>query len=300
MKLQFLILLLSSFPLIGQVAEIRIAGSDQLGFMEEAVQTQWESKRGETQLIWNLQGSYPAMQDIQAGSADVAIVLLKNDSEKLAGFEYYPIGFRIAAILANKTNPIKQLSYDQLKAIFGSQTNSNISDWGQLGLSGYWKDRAISLHAFSDADDLSLDIFKYKVLGSVSVKSGMREWSSMSILMTTLRTDDRALAIAPFPVDDPHIQCLFVSPKDSSVGYFPTEESILFGDYNLQLPIYIVLPKDAPTELFSVAELFFDSAVQGLFKDHMIIQLPENERKGRQMMFKLQTEKLRGEKTGSM
>lgn len=106
---------------------------------------------------------------------------------------YEPTGFSVVtgsldisgwqnafAIIVHKDNPLTKITFDQLDGVFGSTRaggwegskwrpdwargpEKNIRTWGQLGLSGDWKDRRISLYGYSIRYATALE-FSNKIL----------------------------------------------------------------------------------------------------------------------------------------
>lgn len=109
-------------------------------------------------------GRRPTWDELQAyqrvfGTAPVEIVMATG-SYDVSGWTYALVPF------VHKDNPITKLTLEQLDGIFGAQRDGgwngnnwdpaaargpekNLRTWGQLGLTGEWKDQPIRVHAYN-------------------------------------------------------------------------------------------------------------------------------------------------------
>ncbi len=88
-------------------------------------------------------------------------------------------------VFVNKANPLARLSFGQLDAIFGAEHlrggHGNIRTWGQLGLTGVWKNRPI--HPFSGpANEAPAFYFSQTVMGgSVLWNCALRQFDDVPL-----------------------------------------------------------------------------------------------------------------------
>lgn len=133
-------------------------------------------------------GSSTAPPALISGTAQLGPMSRKMKAEEVDAFEkkygYKPrlIGVSIdaLAVYVSKDNPIKSLTLQQVDSIFSAtrkRGGQNITTWGQLGLTGEWASKPISLYGRNSASgtygffkELSLLNGDYK--GSVKEQPG--------------------------------------------------------------------------------------------------------------------------------
>jgi phosphate transport system substrate-binding protein len=103
-------------------------------------------------------GSNTAPPALMEGTANFGPMSREMKEEEIKKFEekfgYKPTGIKtsldVLAVYVHKDNPIKELSLQQVDAIFSKNrkggAEKDIKTWGDLGLEGNWADKPISLY----------------------------------------------------------------------------------------------------------------------------------------------------------
>jgi phosphate transport system substrate-binding protein len=133
-------------------------------------------------------GSSTAPPALISGTAQIGPMSRKMKAEEVDAFEkkygYKPrlvaVAIDALAVYVHKDNPIQSLTLQQVDAIFSStrkRGGQDISNWGQLGLTGEWAKKPISLYGRNSASgtygffkELSMKNGDYK--GSVKEQPG--------------------------------------------------------------------------------------------------------------------------------
>ena len=102
-----------------------------------------------------------------------------NAFEEKYGFKPTAIGVALdsLAVFVNKDNPIEVLSLEEVDAIFSRTRKGghpDVTTWDQLGLSGDWSNRAISLYGRNSASG-TYGYFKSNALFKGDYKSTVKE-----------------------------------------------------------------------------------------------------------------------------
>ena len=103
-----------------------------------------------------------------------------DDFEKKYGYKPTELktSYDALTIYVNKDNPIEKLTLAKAEAIFGKSRKmghkQNVTTWGQLGLTGDWANRPISLYGRNAASG-TYGFFKEKVLGGGDYKDTVKE-----------------------------------------------------------------------------------------------------------------------------
>jgi phosphate transport system substrate-binding protein len=130
-------------------------------------------------------GSSTAPPALIAGTSQLGPMSRKMKAEEVDAFEkkygYKPRSVAVAldalAVYVNKDNPIKSLTLQQVDSIFSStrkRGGQNITTWGQLGLTGEWANKPISLYGRNSASG-TYGFFKEHVFQNGDYKSSVKE-----------------------------------------------------------------------------------------------------------------------------
>jgi phosphate transport system substrate-binding protein len=212
-------------------------------------------------------------------------------TEHLAFYEtfgYYPTAITVMSgaydvegmacglvVYVHKDNPISKLTIKQLDGIFGAErvaglrgfkwtlqagrsAKDDIRTWGQLGLTGEWKDKPI--HTYGHAPSGTTNFFQLKVLnggdkwnpnyrGYVETGSKMigdddkNQLGGTQHMLAELAKDKYGIAwtIIPQARKVPQLKPLALAVKDGGPYIEPTEESFQNRTYPLTRSIYIYL-----------------------------------------------------------
>ena len=108
---------------------------------------------------------------------------MKNEEidafEKKYGYKPRLVGVAIDALAmyVNKDNPIKTLTLQQADSIFSvtrKRGGQNVSTWGQLGMTGEWANKPVSLYGRNSASG-TYGFFKEHVLSNGDYKGSVKE-----------------------------------------------------------------------------------------------------------------------------
>lgn len=113
-----------------------------------------------------------------------------------AKFGYKPVqlgtSIDMLAVFVHKDNPVKGLNYQQLDAIFSKTRNGGLKDditkWGQVGLTGEWADKPISLYGRNSASG-TYGYFKKHALFKGDYKDSVKEQPGSSSVVAGIASD---------------------------------------------------------------------------------------------------------------
>jgi phosphate transport system substrate-binding protein len=146
-------------------------------------------------------GSSTAPAALIAGTAQFGPMSRAMRATEIDQFEqkygYKPTQLRTSfdalAVYVNKDNPIKQLTLAQVEAIFAKSRRrgykENITKWGQLGLTGEWADKPISLYGRNSASG-TYGFFKEVALKNSDYKDTVKEQPGSASVVQGV-TEDR-------------------------------------------------------------------------------------------------------------
>jgi phosphate transport system substrate-binding protein len=103
-----------------------------------------------------------------------------------------PTSIDMLAVYVNKDNPIKGLTLAQIDAVFSKGRKggaaSDIVTWGELGLSGEWKDKPINLYGRNSASG-TYAYFKEHALFKGDYKDSVKEQPGSSAVVQAVASD---------------------------------------------------------------------------------------------------------------
>lgn len=168
-------------------------------------------------------------------NVDVIEVVIATGSYDVRGWTY------ALGVFVHKDNPLAQLSMEQLDGIFGSQrdggwdgltwrtdwargADKNIRTWGQLGLTGKWKNAPIHLYGYNAKYHFQDEIDKKVLKGSSKWNENLHAYSNVAglkadgsltpggeLIMQALDRDPFGIAYTGIQFVEPHTKALALS-----------------------------------------------------------------------------------------
>jgi phosphate transport system substrate-binding protein len=145
-------------------------------------------------------GSGTAPTALIAGTAQFGPMSRPMKSKEIDDFEkafgYKPTAFRTSidmlAVYVHKDNPIKGLTFQQVDAIFSKTRKGgfekDIVKWGDLGLTGEWADKPISLYGRNSASG-TYGYFKEHALFGGDYKDSVKEQAGSASVVQGVASD---------------------------------------------------------------------------------------------------------------
>lgn len=103
-----------------------------------------------------------------------------------------PTSIDMLAVYVNKDNPIQGLTLQQVDAIFSKARKGgapeDVATWGQLGLTGEWKDKPINLYGRNSASG-TYAFFKEHALFKGDYKDSVKEQPGSSAVVQAVASD---------------------------------------------------------------------------------------------------------------
>jgi phosphate transport system substrate-binding protein len=186
------------------------------------------------------------------GRADIVPMSRPNTPEEVQSFTkkygYPPTEIKVAAdalaIYVEKGNPVPGLTLGQLDSIFSStqrRGGSSIETWGQLGLTGEWIDRPITLHGYGPEDGAH-QIFQQQVLDGGAFRLFLRVEGGGSSIVQGVAADPGAIGFASIFFTCKRVRIVPIAGADGHF-YAPTEENVRSHRYPLSRFLYVCVNK---------------------------------------------------------
>lgn len=172
----------------------------------------------------------------------------KDEFEKKYG--YKPTEVRLAvdalAVYVHKDNPIKGLSLQQVDAIFSKTlkggATKNLATWGELGLTGEWADKPISLYGRNSASG-TYGYFKEVALFKGDFSDKVKEQPGSSAVVQGVATDKYAIGYSGIGYKTADVKIVPLSAKTGGAYFDGSADNAYSGDYPLARFLYIYVNK---------------------------------------------------------
>ena len=161
-------------------------------------------------------------------------------------FGYKPTTLSIAidtlAVYVNKDNPIDGLAMEQLDAIFSKTRscgmNKDITTWNQIGLSGSWVNKPISLYGRNSASG-TYGYFKEHTLCKGDYKDTVKEQPGSASVVQGVEKDLYAIGYSGIGYKTSGVRALPLSKKMGEPYVEPTMDNAINGTYPLARALYL-------------------------------------------------------------
>ncbi len=167
--------------------------------------------------------------------------------EKAHGFKPTRISVALdcLAIYVNKDNPIKGLTLDQVDVIFSKTRKSgfaDVSEWGQLGLTGDWAKLPISLYGRNSASG-TYAYLKEHALQKGDFKDTVKEQPGSAAVINGVATDRAGIGYSGIGYKTSEVRAIPLARTADAPLAEPSFENALAGKYPLGRTLYIYIAK---------------------------------------------------------
>ena len=149
------------------------------------------------------------------------------------------------AVFVHKDNPIKGLALDKLDSIFSSTNKRGgkpINTWGELGLTGEWANRPLSLYGRNSASG-TYGFFKEHVLKNGDYRSTVKEQPGSSSVVQGIANDLGGVGYSGIGYKTSGVKALALAEAAGGAVHEPSLENALSGAYPLARFLYIYVNK---------------------------------------------------------
>ena len=171
-----------------------------------------------------------------------------DDFEKKYG--YKPSSIRVAVdslgVFVHKDNPIKCLSLAQVDAIFSKGHKrgykEDVKTWGQLGLTGEYASKPISLYGRNSASG-TYGYFKEHTLANGDYKDSVKEQPGSSAVVQGIASDKFAIGYSGVGYKTADVRTVPITAKEGGTCFDATSDNAYSGDYAITRFLYVYVNK---------------------------------------------------------
>lgn len=163
-----------------------------------------------------------------------------------------PTSIDMLAVYVHKDNPLKSLSFEQIDAVFSKTRKkggkADIKTWGDLGLSGDWADKPISMYGRNAASG-TYGYFKEHVLSNGDFKDSVKEQPGSSAVVQAIASDKYAMGYSGIGYKTADVHAVPLSAKADGTPIEAKPEFALDGTYPLARVLFVYINKNPNTDL---------------------------------------------------
>jgi len=197
-------------------------------------------------------GSSTAPPALIAGTSQLGPMSRRMKAEEVDSFEqkygYKPKLIAVAldtlAVYVHKDNPIQSLTMQQVDAIFSNtkrRGGRDIGTWGDLGLSGEWKNKPVSLYGRNSASG-TYGFFKETVLDKGDFKSSVKEQPGSAAVVQGIEKELGAVGYSGIGYKTSGVKALPVSFRSGPI--VPNQKNANNFNYPITRYLYVYINKD--------------------------------------------------------
>jgi phosphate transport system substrate-binding protein len=199
-------------------------------------------------------GSSTAPPALIAGTAQLGPMSREMKGTEVDAFEkkygYKPTQIRTSvdalAVFVNKDNPIKCLTIPQVDAVFSKSrrhgAKEDVKTWGQLGLTGEWANKPISLYGRNSASG-TYGFFKEHTLKNGDFKDEVKEQPGSASVVQGLTVDRFAMGYSGIGYATAGVRAVPLAERDGAKCYEADPDNAYAGSYPLARFLYVYINK---------------------------------------------------------
>ncbi len=167
-----------------------------------------------------------------------------DDFEKKYG--YKPTSIRTSvdalAVFVNKDNPIKCMTLAQVDGVFSKSRRSGYKDdiktWGQLGLTGDWASKPISLYGRNSASG-TYGFFKEHALKNGDFKDEVKEQPGSASVVQGITVDRFAMGYSGIGYATAGVRAVPLAEKDGAKCFEADPDNAYSGSYPMARFLFV-------------------------------------------------------------
>ena len=199
-------------------------------------------------------GSSTAPPALISGTAQLGPMSREMKGTEIDQFEkkygYKPTAIRTSvdalAVFVNKDNPVKCLTMGQVDGVFSKSRRQgfkeDVKTWGQLGLTGEWASRPISLYGRNSASG-TYGFFKEHVLKNGDYKDEVKEQPGSAAVVQGVTVDRFATGYSGIGYATAGVRAVPLTAKEGATCHEATPDEAYSGKYPLARFLYVYINK---------------------------------------------------------
>lgn len=234
----------------GVTGNLKSVGSDTMNNLMTLWAEKFMSYYPNVKIEIEGKGSSTAPAALISGTAHFGPMSREMKAKEVDDFEkkygYKPVGLRTSidmlAVYVNKDNPIQCLSLEEVDAIFSKTRKrgypKDIVTWGDLGLTGEWANKPISLYGRNSASG-TYGFFKEHVFNNGDFKDSVKEQPGSSSVVQGVTSDKYAIGYSGIGYKTAGVKAVSLAAKKGGKCIEPDAAHAYTGEYPLARFLYV-------------------------------------------------------------
>jgi phosphate transport system substrate-binding protein len=247
-------------PVSGVSGSLKSIGSDTLNNLMTLWAEGFNARYPAVKIEIEGKGSTTAPPALVAGTAHFGPMSRPMKAAEIDSFEkkfgYKPSAVRSAvdalAVFVHKDNPIKCLSLQQVDAVFSKTRkggmDKDITTWGQLGVTGEWASKPISLYGRNSASG-TYGYFKEHALFKGDFKDGVKEQPGSSSVVQGVASDKYGIGYSGIGYMTADVRAVPLANDGKTAAVEATPENAYTGKYPLARFLYVYMNQKPGTPM---------------------------------------------------
>jgi phosphate transport system substrate-binding protein len=239
-------------PVSGVSGNLKSIGSDTLNNLMTLWAEGFNAKYPAVKIEIEGKGSSTAPPALVAGTSHFGPMSRSMKGAEVDAFEkkygYKPTAIRTAvdalAVYVHKDNPIKCMTMQQVDAVFSKTrkggADKDLTTWGQLGMTGEWASKPISLYGRNSASG-TYGYFKEVALFNGDYKDSVKEQPGSSTVVQGVASDKFAMGYSGIGYKTADVRAVPLAAKAGDKCYEATADEAYAGNFPLARFLYVYL-----------------------------------------------------------
>jgi phosphate transport system substrate-binding protein len=241
-------------PVAGVSGNISSIGSDTLNNLMTLWAEQFRKFYPNAKIQIEGKGSSTAPPALISGTAQLGPMSREMKGTEIDQFEkkygYKPTALRTAvdalAVFVNKDNPVKCLTMAQVDALFSKGRRwgykEDVKTWGQLGLTGEWATRPVSLYGRNSASG-TYGFFKEHALKNGDFKDEVKEQPGSASVVQGVTVDRFAAGYSGIGYATAGVRAVPLAAKEGDKCHEAAPDEAYSGKYPLSRFLFVYINK---------------------------------------------------------
>lgn len=239
---------------------ITVSGSTSVGPLMEKIAEKYEEENSDVSIEINQTGSSAGIKDAMDGISDIGLSSRDLKGEEASKVQSTVLAYDGVAVITNTSNPIKELTIEQIRDIF----TGKITNWNQIG----GNDSPIVVvsretgSGTRTAFEEGVGYSEEELVKTATISKGNGD------VKTTVSTNENAIGFVSFEYLDDAISAININ------GIKPTAENVKAGSYVLSRPFLAVTNEQYVTEdAKNLIDYITGKEGQQIVKDNKLITI---------------------------
>jgi len=251
----------------GVSGNLSSVGSDTLANLMTLWTEQFSKSYPNVNIQVQAAGSSTAPPALTEGTSNLGPMSRKMKDKEIQSFEkkygYKPTAIPVAidalAVYVHKDNPIKGLSIPQVDAVFSANRKcgykSDITKWGDVGMTGSWKSRSVQLYGRNSVSG-TYGYFKKKGLCKGDFKSSVNEQPGSASVVQSVSSSINGIGYSGIGYKTSGVRAVPLTKKPGKPFIAATPDNAANKTYPLSRYLYVYVNK-APNKALPPLEREF-------------------------------------------